>query len=86
MIGCPKFDDAQKYIDKFADIFKTAGLKSVTAVIMEVPCCLNLLMIIKKGMEGSNRKEITLIEEVAKVPVPCEMRQAFHSLSVWVSG
>ena len=39
MIGCPKFDDVQEYIDKCADIIKTAGIKSVTPVFMEVLSC-----------------------------------------------
>jgi Fe-S-cluster-containing hydrogenase component 2 len=52
-MGCPKLDDAQEYIHKFADIFKTAGIKSVTTVIMEVPCCSGLPMIVKKGLEAS---------------------------------
>jgi ferredoxin len=51
MMGCPKFDDVQEYIDKFAEVFKQAGIKSVTAVIMEVPCCSGLPIIVKKGME-----------------------------------
>lgn len=51
MVGCPKFDDAQAYIDKFAAIFETAGIKSVTTVVMEVPCCSGLPTIVKKGME-----------------------------------
>ena len=51
MVGCPKFDDAQDYIDRFADIFKTAGIKRVTTVVMEVPCCSGLPTIVKKGME-----------------------------------
>ncbi|MBC2712582.1 MAG: 4Fe-4S binding protein [Desulfosarcina sp.] len=51
MMGCPKFDDVQEYVDKFAGIFKTAGVKSVTTLIMEVPCCSGLPMIVKKGME-----------------------------------
>jgi ferredoxin len=51
MVGCPKFDDAQVYIDKFAAIFETAGIKRVTTVVMEVPCCSGLPMIVKKGME-----------------------------------
>jgi hypothetical protein len=38
-------------VDKFADIFKTAGVKSVTTLIMEVPCCSGLPMIVKKGMD-----------------------------------
>ncbi len=53
MMGCPKFDDAQHYIDKFAQICKESGIKSITSVIMEVPCCSGLPMIVKKGMEIS---------------------------------
>jgi NAD-dependent dihydropyrimidine dehydrogenase PreA subunit len=51
MMGCPKLDDAQHYIEKFAQICKESGIKSITAVIMEVPCCGGLPMIVKKGME-----------------------------------
>jgi NAD-dependent dihydropyrimidine dehydrogenase PreA subunit len=53
MMGCPKLDDAQKYIDKFAQVFRTAGIKSITTVVMEVPCCSGLPMIVKKGLELS---------------------------------
>ena len=56
MMGCPKFDDVHEYIEKFADIFKIAGIKSVTVVVMEVPCCSGLPIIIKKGMEAANKK------------------------------
>ena len=51
MMGCPKFDDVEEYVDKFAEIFKVADVKSVTTLIMEVPCCSGLPMIVKKGME-----------------------------------
>jgi Pyruvate/2-oxoacid:ferredoxin oxidoreductase delta subunit len=47
MMGCPKFDDAQSYVEKFTAIFKTAGLKSITVVIMEVPCCAGLPRIVE---------------------------------------
>jgi NAD-dependent dihydropyrimidine dehydrogenase PreA subunit len=53
MVGCPKFDDAQEYIDKFAEIFKTAGIKRVTTVVMEVPCCSGLPKMVQKGIELS---------------------------------
>jgi len=62
MIGCPKFDDVEEYIDKFTDIFKTADINSVMAVVMEVPCCSGLPMIVKKGMEAAGK--IIPIEEV----------------------
>jgi len=53
MMGCPKLDDAQHYIEKFAQICKVSGIKSITSVVMEVPCCSGLPMIVKKGMELS---------------------------------
>lgn len=53
MMGCPKLDNAQYYIEKFAQICKESGVKSITTVIMEVPCCGGLPMIVKKGMEVS---------------------------------
>jgi NAD-dependent dihydropyrimidine dehydrogenase PreA subunit len=56
LMGCPKFDDVQEYIQRFADIFKTAGIRSVTTVVMEVPCCSGLPLIVKKGMEAAGRK------------------------------
>jgi len=56
MVGCPKFDEAQAYIEKFADIFKAAGIKSIEVVTMEVPCCQGLPMIVKKGLEISGKK------------------------------
>ncbi|MDD9302173.1 MAG: 4Fe-4S binding protein [Desulfobacter sp.] len=53
MIGCPKFDDAQAYVDKLAQIFAQSGIKSITAVVMEVPCCSGMAGIIKKALEKS---------------------------------
>jgi ferredoxin len=53
MVGCPKFDNAEAYIEKFAQVFGTAGVKSITTVVMEVPCCAGLPYIVKKGLEKS---------------------------------
>ena len=51
MVGCPKFDDAQEYIQKFADIFGTADIKSVTVVVMEVPCCHGLAHLAQEALK-----------------------------------
>ena len=53
MMGCPKFDDTQHYIEKFSQICKVSGIKSITNVVMEVPCCSALPMIVQKGMQLS---------------------------------
>ena len=56
LVGCPKLDDVENYVQKFADIFRTADIKSVTVVTMEVPCCQGLPVIVKRGMELAERK------------------------------
>jgi len=53
MIGCPKFDNADEYVEKLSQVFKVSGIKSITAVIMEVPCCSAMPVIIKKALEKS---------------------------------
>lgn len=55
MMGCPKFDDAQSYIDRFEQIFRTADIKRVTLVVMEVPCCSGLPAIVRKGLAASGK-------------------------------
>ena len=54
MMGCPKFDNVQEYIDKFAEIFQTAEINSITSVVMEVPCCSGLPGILTKAMEKAD--------------------------------
>ncbi|WP_457553955.1 ATP-binding protein [Desulfobacula sp.] len=51
MIGCPKFDNADEMVEKLAQVFKSSGIKSITAAIMEVPCCSALPVIVKKALE-----------------------------------
>jgi len=53
MMGCPKFDDQQLYVDRFTEIFRTRKLKSLTILIMEVPCCHSMLQIIKKAWDAA---------------------------------
>ncbi|MBN2427907.1 MAG: 4Fe-4S binding protein [Deltaproteobacteria bacterium] len=56
MMGCPKFDDIELYEERFRQIFSRAEVKSVTILVMEVPCCQGLPAIIKKALKdtGSN--------------------------------
>jgi Fe-S-cluster-containing hydrogenase component 2 len=63
MMGCPKFDDVPGYIEKFTEIFTTADIRSITVVVMEVPCCSGLPVIVKRAREAAG-KEIPLEEVV----------------------
>lgn len=61
-IGCPKLDDAQSYIDKLSEIFKTHDIKSITVAIMEVPCCGGLSVIVDEALKLSGKN------------IPCETK------------
>lgn len=53
LCGCPKFDDQAGYVQKFTEIFKRNAIKSVTVLVMEVPCCGGMPMIIQKAMDAA---------------------------------
>jgi Pyruvate/2-oxoacid:ferredoxin oxidoreductase delta subunit len=53
MMGCPKFDDGEAYVQKFIDILSQSGGKSLLLAIMEVPCCQGMAAIIKKAIQDS---------------------------------
>jgi NAD-dependent dihydropyrimidine dehydrogenase PreA subunit len=63
LIGCPKFDDADVYVAKLAEIFSKAGLKTVTILEMEVPCCANMSKIVERAytLSGSETPVRTVI-------------------------
>jgi ferredoxin len=63
MVGCPKFDNVEAYIQKFTEIFQKAGIKSITSLTMEVPCCSGLPAILKRAMKAAG-KEIPMEEVV----------------------
>ena len=64
MMGCPKFDDAESYVQRFSEIIANCNLKSITILIMEVPCCSSMNGIIQKAMERAGKnvpvEQITL--------------------------
>jgi len=64
MVGCPKLDNADEYVEKFTEIFSTAGLNRITTLMMEVPCCSGLSAIIRKALERSGQsvplEEVTI--------------------------
>lgn len=55
MIGCPKFDDLQSYLLKFAEIFGKVEVRSVTVAVMQVPCCQSLPVVVQKALEMAGK-------------------------------
>ncbi len=53
VVGCPKLDDTDFYVDKLTDIIKQNKLNSLTVVHMEVPCCSGLTRIATQAVAAS---------------------------------
>ncbi len=53
VVGCPKLDNVDFYIDKLATILKSNKLNSLTVLHMEVPCCSGLTHIARQAVAGS---------------------------------
>jgi Fe-S-cluster-containing hydrogenase component 2 len=56
VVGCPKLDDAEFYIEKLAKILQANKLSSLTVVHIEVPCCFGLTRIAKDAIVRSGLK------------------------------
>jgi hypothetical protein len=56
-IACPKLDSNQDiYLDKLKALIDFAGIRSLTVLTMEVPCCRGLLQLGRKAAAESERK------------------------------
>lgn len=53
VIACPKLDETGGYVEKIAELLKNNTVYSLTAVIMEVPCCSGLFRIVEEAVELS---------------------------------
>jgi Pyruvate/2-oxoacid:ferredoxin oxidoreductase delta subunit len=55
IIGCPKLDDVEFYMDKLTELLNKNNIKSITLVNMEVPCCFGLQRIIEEAVARSGK-------------------------------
>ena len=56
VVGCPKLDNADFYIEKLAHILKANKLNTLTVLHMEVPCCFGLTHIAREAIARSGVK------------------------------
>lgn len=66
VVACPKLDDPQAHLDKLAQICKSADIKGINVIYMEVPCCSALKRIAEMAIDYSGKK-IPLRETVISV-------------------
>jgi hypothetical protein len=64
VIGCPKLDDNQFYLQKLTELFRNSSLKSITVMRMEVPCCGGIVMAARQALAASGKdipfREVTV--------------------------
>lgn len=53
LVACPKLDDFQAHQEKLNEVLKQSGIKSLTVVHMEVPCCSGLVHMAKQAILAS---------------------------------
>lgn len=56
LVGCPKLDDAEFYVEKLAHLFRMNDVRSVEVAIMEVPCCTGMDHIVRRAIAASGRE------------------------------
>ena len=55
MIGCPKLDNVEPYIEKLATIFATRNIASITVTRMSVPCCGGITSLVRQAIKKANK-------------------------------
>ncbi|MBM4170929.1 MAG: 4Fe-4S ferredoxin [Ignavibacteria bacterium] len=56
-IACPKLDtNKQVYLNKLVMMINDSNIKSITVLIMQVPCCSGLMQMAQQAIELSKRK------------------------------
>ncbi len=53
-IACPKLDDTDGYVEKLAAMITDGGLRSITIVMMQVPCCRGLARMVEMAVTLAN--------------------------------
>ncbi len=66
LIGCPKLDDNDAYVQKLSDIMSANPIKDITLVHMEVPCCRQLKRLVLMALQKSGR-HVPMTEYVIKI-------------------
>jgi len=66
VIGCPKLDDGQAYVEKLSAMIRASQIRSLTVIRMEVPCCTGLVRIAGLARQAAG-SDIPLEEVVVSI-------------------
>ncbi|ABB33398.1 4Fe-4S ferredoxin iron-sulfur binding domain protein [Geobacter metallireducens RCH3] len=64
VMGCPKLDDNNAYLQKLTELFRVSSIRSITVLRMEVPCCGGIVMAARQALTASGKnipfREVTI--------------------------
>lgn len=55
LIGCPKLDDGQAYLEKLTQMLQVANIRKLSVAVMEVPCCSGLVALSRQAIAASGK-------------------------------
>jgi len=55
LIGCPKLDDGQAYLEKLTQMLVHGSIRKLSVAVMEVPCCSGLVAIARQAVAASGK-------------------------------
>lgn len=66
LIGCPKLDNREFYLNKLVKIFETSNIQSIKVVNMEVPCCQGLYHLVQQAVTLAE-KDIPITQDIISI-------------------
>jgi NAD-dependent dihydropyrimidine dehydrogenase PreA subunit len=66
LIGCPKLDNREFYLNQLIQLFKSSSIQSIKVVNMEVPCCQGLFHLVKQAVTLAG-KNIPITQEIISI-------------------
>ncbi|MGB5099896.1 MAG: 4Fe-4S dicluster domain-containing protein [Methanothrix sp.] len=55
LVGCPKLDDTEPFVEKLAEILKQNEIKDIAVLHMTVPCCAQLEQLVSEAAHRSGK-------------------------------
>jgi len=75
VVGCPKLDDLQHYLEKLTAIFEAGDLKSVEVLKMEVPCCGGIA---QAAIEARRRAGATFPLAITTIGIRGDLQESYE--------
>lgn len=77
LVGCPKLDEVEPYIEKLAQIIKLNGIEEIDVAYMEVPCCGGLVKLVDTALKRSGQAVTLKLIKLSVTGKFLEVRQIF---------